>query len=258
MKKERLLFLILGLGFLSSSCGRIWGSINWTPNSSICLSSYSSQVLSDSPVGYWRFIETTGTTAFDLGSGDVNAIYGANTILGQPSAILGFGNYSAFNNTAFSPPDTAEILSYPLAPMAINTLTVETWVKASAPGYDVEIQNNNGGVTKGFEFDINSGGQFWMRKDGAAGPFTFGVWPNDTNWHHVALVTNNINITVYVDGNNAGSQADATVYSPCDATCTLQIGNEAGTAFMEEVAIYNTALSQARIQAHYNAGLTCH
>src|SRR5215831_14920886 len=52
------------------------------------LSAYSSAVLADHPVAYYRLGETSGTTAVDSSGNGSNGTYVGGVALGQPGALL--------------------------------------------------------------------------------------------------------------------------------------------------------------------------
>jgi hypothetical protein len=91
-----------------------------------------------------------------------------------------------------------------------------------------------------------------------AQPFP-GGWPPEERWYHVAAVFGGGNVNYYVNGQQAGVQTSLDPTLPPDVAFTglFQIGAGSPTGDwgfpgkIDEVAIYNTALSPARIAAHY-------
>lgn len=83
---------------------------------------------------------------------------------------------------------------------------------------------------------------------------------NDNNWHHFAAIRNGSNFILYADGAQAASISK--VMGDLDAADVVpRIGNGLGTTnnryfvgSIDELQIYNRALTQAEIQAIYNAG----
>ncbi len=76
--------------------------------------------------------------------------------------------------------------------------------------------------------------------------------PNLNQWYNLAVARSGNTYTIYVDGQVGGSESDSTVIP--DANVPLRIGrnpNEAAfglNGVMDEVAIYNRALSESEIQ----------
>jgi len=139
-------------------------------------------------------------------------------------------------------------------------LSIEVWVKADPEfldtgSYSFAVDRSTGGYW-GMLFDYNKPEiHFYFREsDGSykCSPATDAV--KDGNWHHVVGVaeTTNNKLRLYCDGSEVGSgnSYDGTICSP---TTDLQIGRDF-TGFIDEVAIYNWALSAEEIKAHYRGG----
>ena len=152
-----------------------------------------------------------------------------------------------------------------------NGWTIEAWFKINSASYYNNITRRSGtrhvGLrVRGYNHPSNA-------RPNIIEAYTYdnqGVWGdvqstgknvNDGQWHHAAVVrapgTGRTALTLYVDGvtysGNVPTSAPITMGS-----APQQIGREeSGTEFfagqMDEVMIYNTALSQSRILAHYNA-----
>jgi len=134
-----------------------------------------------------------------------------------------------------------------------DAITVMAWIKTTGPG---AIAHQN--VVK------------------SDGNFKFGIWPNalvfgrsplarpskvvaDGRWHHVAGVYDREDGwgKHYVDGERVRSYADTSRLP--DRKIPLTIGREASgewkyTGLIDELAIFNRALSANEIKSHYEAG----
>jgi hypothetical protein len=256
-----------GFGTLASS-GAALSVIAATPVT------YPQVVVADNPMGYWRLNEASGTVAHDY-FGNLNGQY-VNVRLGQPG-------YSAFD------PDTAAGFGMLAAQNSYvsnitgidfgtfnNTVTfsVEAWVNGAAQTGD------NGIVTVGYggggeQFDLDTGGTShrfrFLVRDAAtdtAHNANSSVGP-DGNWHHLVGVCDETHgyMALYVDG---VSNATAAITGGVPvATTPLSIGarqsavsptgvytnydlNFVGT--IDEVSVYNYALTPAQVQNHYNTG----
>jgi hypothetical protein len=80
---------------------------------------------------------------------------------------------------------------------------------------------------------------------------------DDGAWHHVvAAFDRDAGITVHVDG--VSRFTAATTIGSIDNTGPFLVGKSTGYGYfsgeIDEVAVYPTALSAARVQAHYSAG----
>jgi len=245
---------------------------------------YPVQVLADHPIAYFRLDESdngtgnNGVTAYDY-AGGLNGSY-SNTFLGQPgympatdsdtAAEFGFpiatsDSYVGDNSTylTFGGPNGANV-----------QFSVEAWVTSTAfQGSDagvVTLGYGNGGE----QFDLDTGGttsrnfRFIVRDaSGAAHVVNGTVAPNTGGvWHHVVGVCDEVNghIYLYIDGALNGSAAITAGTGILGLTVPMSIGSRlAGsgstdydnqfTGVIDDVALYNYALSPAQIGAHYFA-----
>jgi hypothetical protein len=147
----------------------------------------------------------------------------------------------------------------------VNNFTLEAWVinaGQQSPGSGRIVSNGDPG---------NIGFGFGILPDDRARFTTFGVMDydsaqtivsEDSNWHHLVVVFDAGNAAnFYLDGvltdiiNGPGPVKSAARQdlmigrNPVNPSQNLFIGN------MQDVAIYNYPLTDARIAAHYNAGL---
>ncbi|MGC3960738.1 MAG: putative Ig domain-containing protein [Verrucomicrobiota bacterium] len=229
---------------------------------------YAQLVLADNPIGYWRLDELSGTTAFDCVGGR-NGVYNS-TQLGQPGYNLVATHTSA--RFGFLATQNSYVGAIPIdfGTNANTSLTVEAWVKGSAPSTDAGlITKGTGSGGEQFNLDCGGGGhafRFFVRKDdGNAVLATGNVVPNN-QWQHVVGVVNRSGgyVALYVNGvSNAASTFPTENYRGLfRSTNAMAIGaRQGGTTvynnqwggYMQDVAVYNYALSAAQILAHYQA-----
>lgn len=229
---------------------------------------YSQAVLADNPIAYWRLDETNGTIANDFWGG-YNGQY-TNVTLGlpgynvfDPDFAAGFGTISVTNSCIASIP-----IDFYTPGNA--TFSVEAWVKAGAQTSD------NGIITKGygaggeqFTLDTGSGAhgyRFFVRDLGGGVHLANGtVGPNNT-WQHLVGVCDEVNgyLALYVNGVTNAGNVLANGSGLLTSTNPLTIGSRQlsqNSAYnlnfvgaIDEVAVYNYALSPAQARAHYVAG----
>jgi len=239
--------------------------------------SYPLAVLADNPLSYFRLDEASGTIAFDY-VGGLNAIY-SNAVLGQPgySANDPTETSTYFGSTTVDSfaGDCPSLLSFS-APSGSNVeFSIEAWVNSDGqqPTTDagiVTIGYGNGGEE--FALDcgaiVNGNRTFRFYVNDATGAnhgvtCTNGSALQDGQWHHVVAVCDEAggSVSLYVDGvlNHTASIGHSGIRS---FTSPLAIGSRlsASTATdyddqfignIDDVAVYNTALSAAQVQAHY-------
>jgi hypothetical protein len=227
-------------------------------------SPYAVTVLQDSPVHWWRLGEPNDeTTVADFGSDPVPGTYHGTT-KGQPGAIaLEPDTAVAFNGTS------TDWVEFPYqARIQGNVYTVELWLKIgpTTPATDTDYWfislNRSSGSGEGEPFgrvNITTAGVGTVRWGGLIGTTNI----NDGAWHHVVLATSPTNTTLWVDANLEDTEATVIPSTSADGVY-LGYKTSVFSAFtqgwwpgsIDEVAIYDTTLSAARIGFHNTAGRT--
>lgn len=199
-------------------------------------------------VGYWRFDESSGTTAADSsGKGHSGTVNGATWTSGKIGNALNFDGTNDYVNVAHSS-DFAYI--------ATGSFSIAAWVYIpSLPG------KWSGIVTKGRDTDVGYGmwidpSNKWVfgSKQGANYYNLIGSTVT-TGWHHAVVVQNGPSNQrlIYVDGSQ---NASGTAYNSSSVS-ELWIGaaksvSEYFPGKIDEVRFYNYALSATEVQNLYN------
>jgi YD repeat-containing protein len=214
---------------------------------------------------YWRLGEQTGKTFADVVGGSTAAITGG-VALGAPGALEFDPNPAA----AFDGASGAA--SAPVDLSGSSQLTVEFWLNWAAYANDDDLAmeltpnfNDNGG---GFLVDPNAGeqgGKFGVAIGrGESRNNVYFARPSASAWHHYAFVLDTTaaagqQVIPYVDGQPVAYEktANGTGAGPF-ANSTLYLMSRAATALfgkgsLDEVALYDRALSPAQINSHYLA-----
>ena len=205
-------------------------------------------------VSYWRLGETSGTTAAD-GKGSNTGTYTNGVTLGSTGAIAGDTNKSAtFDgvNDFVNVPDSLSL-------KPATQISVEAWVKPNAgvPTYaSVATKTTLNTWSDGYGMYAWSGGiDFWVNDD-ANDVFTAAI--PTTTWSHVVGTYNGSTVRIYLNGVLAQSFSYSAVL--VHAVTPLKIGDASGTGNyhwpggLDDVAVYNTALSATTIQNHFRCG----
>lgn len=228
--------------------------------------SYSSTVLADTPTSYLKFDDPaisplvwTDSTSNSRQLTATNGLPASNapvsTVMGGNSSLLGGIAYAYHANPTWA--------------TSLNSLTIEAWVKTSnagSNGYvisldDANLPTSNSGRV--FTFSL-SGGVVAIELFTNVGYIPLQGGPNvaDGLWHHVAAAWDGAVVKIYVDGvQTASTGATGTLHAGVGNNLLMGATYVAGapsrkySGFLDELAIYNTALSAARINTHYNAGL---
>ena len=226
---------------------------------------YGVTVLADNPIAYWRLGETNETVAHDYWGGHDGEFIGVT--LGVP----GFSVVDSDTAAGVGPDPNSYVGG--ISGTAIDfsgtnsTFALEAWV--NGPPDQVNgaaiICKGTGGGGEQFSVDVFNGSfRFYIYDaSGDAQVVTTTISPDDT-WQHVVAVYDQPGATmlVYVNGVEAGS------FTPSDAgprasTHPISIGSRRGAVdpnydlnfvgTIDEVAIYNKALTADEVLAHYAA-----
>jgi len=142
--------------------------------------------------------------------------------------------------------------------------TIEAWVKTSTVGTNGEIAawGLNAGSVKS-TFRLSNG---FLRFENGAGGTVGATQINDGEWHHVAVVLDGDNLTdinFYIDGqldgrSEVGNTAINTEAGPDGFNLRISrgINNRYLNAEIDEVRIWNTALSEATLNAWKDLNLS--
>ena len=247
---------------------------------------YPLAVCNDHPIGFWPLTEVpdntagdNGTTAYDYLGGN-NGFY-TNAVLGQAgygaglAAEYGYSPATDTNSSAafgvFASPDSyvAQIPNISFASSGASPFSVEAW----ANGLGQSQISGAGIVNKGYgsggeQFTLDyyaTGWRFYVRN--AAGTAVTALSTNriDANWHHLVGVvdTAHSNVTIYVDGMARTTTAYIPATGILNSASPVVIGSRmsgAATDFddnfygdIQNVAIYNYALSASQVASHYYA-----
>src|SRR6266568_3090034 len=221
---------------------------------------YYTQIIANAPLGYYRLDETAGTIAYDQTNHANNGTLGGTRTASQTSALLGdYDGAMLFDGTS-------GLVTLPVLLGGLTTnMTLEFWVKlpsSSVHGAAIHIGTatdfTGWGVGFGNGNQDTPGTQLIGAIDGIAWVLPGGSALSINVWHYVAVVIDSSSkFHFYVDGAVYGivtsdqishvSHANSYIASQGDGTRFLN-------ATIDEVAVYNVALSAAQILADYNLG----
>jgi hypothetical protein len=209
-------------------------------------------------IAWWPFDETNGTTAEDR----IGNHPGAHTNGPVPSDGM-VGGSLRFDGRN----DYVAVADSGLWTFGSNNFTLEFWANFDAPGGgsighpgDIFIGHDDGPGTRNkwffalgsgvLNFHINgrsTGSRFFPRA-----PFT----PTVGEWYHLAITRDGSLYTIYVNGEPTASTTDTRIIP--NSSAPLTIGQAEFLGFMngrlDEVSIYNRALSEDELRAISDAG----
>jgi hypothetical protein len=220
-------------------------------------------VLADTPRAYWRLGESLGSTAADE-TGTVSGTYLSGVTLGAASALATDANTSA----AFDGGDDKITMGDPSGgelDFDLGDFSAEGWVRATANDERAIFSKRQVGTGLPFwQATVSDDGSRTGRvrvnlSDGVTSAEVYGpaIRVDDGNWHHVVVVFDrDAAIVVYVDG--VAQTNLVTVAGSVSNAGEFLVGKSTGYPFfkggLDEIAVYPTALSAERVQAHYTAG----
>lgn len=223
--------------WLLTSCGSVWAV--------------------EGMVSYWKFDASDGTTAYDCFGLNDGTIHGAEWTAGLVNGALSFDrNYSTY----VSVPDDASL-------NITGDITISAWVYFTRGGsYQAIVTKcvGNGPRNNPFDFRTDTSAEprlALVRADARGHERVYSNKAISLNeWHHVLVRMENKVPDFYVDGVVTGKWPNVPfTKTPTGNTKPLLIGRrDDGLYFngiIDEVAIYNRALSAEEIQEHYQNGL---
>lgn len=224
---------------------------------------YRAAVLADSPSAYWRLGEASGTSAADASGNTNTGVYTGGVTLGQPGALAaepnGTGNAAAlFDGTDDHVTTTYSHDFSDTAPFSITGWLNPTAVDASFRAFAGQLWSNGSGqqgVTCWVHSISGIGIERWLNNASDSLMVSTSFLPVGA-WTHLAFTYDGTNLRTYVNGVLRGGPT-ASAKSLAASTATFRIGHDnvlsRTKGNLDEVAVYPTALSAARVQAHYSA-----
>jgi hypothetical protein len=224
--------------------------------------SYASEVLADSPILYLRFQEAAGATCADTSpsgfSGTAHGTFTRNTATGFTGTTPGITLGGAANTDYISVPDAAAL-------ELTGQFCYEAWVNlASISAANVVMSKGYVAVnTGGAAMYIDSSGFIHVNNAYSGNTLaqqTTGTAVTTGAWFHVVGGRGAANqCDIFVNGARQLSATSATVLNTSAAPFVICGGSENGTitnplnGAVDEVAVYTSLLSPARVAAHYAA-----
>ncbi|HYG24224.1 MAG TPA: LamG-like jellyroll fold domain-containing protein [Verrucomicrobiae bacterium] len=228
---------------------------------------YPAAVMANPPVAYWRFDEAAGPSAFDY-AGGYNGLYGPASALSavgpRPPQQPGFENQNAAVQTTSFLIDSAVTLP-PLNLSTNNRVTITAWVRPDGEQQPFAgiVFSRAAGTIAGLSYNSNAT-RLAYQWAGNRVNFDSGISLPVGEWSMVALVVTPTNATLYAGTNQSVRMAVDTFNQPVQTfggstMIGLDVsGGESARTFngaIDEVAIYERALSEAEIMNLFAAGV---
>lgn len=212
----------------------------------------------------------SGMVSWWPGDGNANDIIDSNHGTLQNGAAFATGKVAS--SFSFDGVDDNVLIGNP-ANLHLQDFTIDAWIKLNTLTIDGFTERIAGYSIGGYGFFlagpivVNSNGATAVRQlsldkagfDMVAAPLAV----EDLEWHHVAVTKSGGSVTFYLDGAAGGAQrggSPVASYNPGFVFNTsFMLGNLDGQdqpfpGLMDEVEVFNRALTSAEIQSIYNAG----
>ena len=213
----------------------------------------------DGLVGYWSFDEGSGSTVYDSSANNNHGtIYGATWTTGISGSALSFDGWDDYVDCGT---DSSLDLT--------NVGTVEAW--AYLDSYDSHYRYHPNIAGKGANAGWDCPGYtLWVRYDNPQGVYghisaasggsdfigiSYGK-PSTGVWHHYVFTWDGNYLRAYIDGEQYGDPVEQTSISNSAGKkflmATSSFRDNYYHGFIDEVRVYNRALTASEILDHYN------
>ncbi len=253
---------------LSTGCDRVWGldfdHADAAPQDDAPVdapSAYATAVLADHPVGYWRFSRGETPVAIDQ-LGQAPGVFRGDAAATATSALLNEddGALALDGNGDFV--DMGPRFGF----VGQLAFTIEAWVAPSFNGlYDGIVAKNDesagGSTRRGWHMYNQATAVGFERSDGVATQDVRTGALMTGRWTHIAVTYDGTSLILYRDGAMQAQTAAPNVVIPSTSGAFV-VGARNGGQYLflkgavDEVAVYATALTGARIDAHRLASLS--
>lgn len=220
--------------------------------------SYASEVMADSPRGWWRCREASGLIQDSSGNGNHATSQSGTITYSNPGPITSDG--SASKSLFFQDVATDSLQTVPLSGTLNvgDNVSVELWFKRNrVAGPEESIFQRIGGwgiYIGGTGFHPN---ELYLVRSTISGVCFTTKTVTDTDWHYVMISKNGADVKFWCDGLDVtGSIVDTLPFIDLFDLTMGNIGAPNDVQFegyVAEAAVYSGVLSQARMLAHYNA-----
>jgi hypothetical protein len=222
---------------------------------------YSAIVLADAPKGYWRLEEYSGTSAADSSGNGHDGTLSGNYAQYASSILPGFPLASRcveFNEGRVTVANHADF-------SGATEVTLEAWFEVSTTGsstrHTVLMRGTDDASGLGVIVDdacFTSSGSIRVYA-GNVGSYTYTASLDVDTPYHIVVTIDATATNLYLNNSLVATWAGGTLSL---GSVSITIGQQDRVAyeysllgFIDEVAFYDTALSAADVETHYEAGL---
>ena len=202
------------------------------------------------PIAYWKFDEGTGLTAYDFSGnanhGDLqNNMATTSWTAGKSGSALLFDGVNDYVKSTTTLSAIASSSSYSL------------WFKSANGIYPADQYLFTQGTNDPAVFIESTDNKVYIMAE-AANRLSSSKTVNDTNWHHLEMVSNGASLKLYLDG-VLESQSAYSQFSSSASNLYVASNATPGSYFsglIDDVRIYNYARSPEQVLQDYNSGFS--
>jgi len=214
---------------------------------------YAAETQLQGPVGWWKLNEGTGTVIRDSSGYGNNGAWN-----GTASGASGY--YSAGHNQQWAGYfDGSTDFDFMGAPSVVSStaLTLSAWINLSSLNIQQDVLSRyTTSSSDMLEISSTNGIRVDFILSGGAANFTYTTPLTAGVWHHLVATYNGAIVALYVDGQLAQTLPGSGSFVNTQSWYMGQLGN--GLRFfhgsIQDVRIYNRALSAAEVAQMYSAG----
>lgn len=222
---------------------------------------YANVVMADNPLAYYRLGESSGNSLVDSSGNGRHGTYEEGVNLAAGSLISGSENTAVGTTTGGAVYQPAQTWLWP-------QITVEAWIQTTASNSAMRVLSRWEGLSSSqrwivLESRLEDKLRVAMHISGQGNEEVLegsGLVYRDGQPHHLVATYDGQDQRLYFDGQLVAARANPGSMSTTAANTPLRIGrygNNTSTRWqgsIDEVAMYDYALSAERIAAHYAAG----
>lgn len=220
---------------------------------------YGDTVLADTPLAYWRFQNTSGTTVADASGNNRPLTLSSTTGIGAP------GLSTDLNDLSWNAPGTAGAYGSVAnaAWQHAASFTAEAIIQPDVVSSYRGILTHDGQSTRSWNFYLTDGKLLVYDYSAVAGGsvLTSTVTLAANQRYHVVMTYENGTVKLYVNGAESGSRSNVALRTTTSGMPLIVGASYAGTSpptflfdgRIDEVAFYASALPAQRVAAHAQA-----
>lgn len=203
---------------------------------------FAQAALTDNIVAYWKFDETSGSSAADAtGNGHTGTLTSASFTssgkinYGMLTSTNGYSGFTALSDLH-----------------AAGDFTVAGWMKAGSTINQFTILL---GAASGLGLNFYAGHLRFYDGPGDVVVANY-TTTNDSTYHFYVMTRSGNTYTLYVDGSydNSASNTDSYTFTP---NAVNRAGSNSNVASFDEVGVWTRALSSTEVSTLYNSGTGC-